>query len=110
MSRNRRKIAVVAGVATVLAGSAGVAAASSGGDGEPETAITGDALTRASEAALAATGGGRVTGTEVGDEDSYYEVEVTREDGSQVDVQLDSSFAVVDQMADVEGGGDTDQG
>jgi hypothetical protein len=36
-----------------------------------------------------------VTDTEVGDEESYYEVEVTRDDGSQVDVQLDRDFNVV---------------
>ena len=52
--------------------------------------------------ALAATGGGRVTGTEVGDEESYYEVEVTLDDGSQVDVQLDESFHVVGRAADHE--------
>ncbi len=33
-----------------------------------------------------------VTGTEVGDEESYYEVEVTKADGSQVDVQLNDNF------------------
>ena len=55
----------------------------------------GDALTRASESALAAAGGGRVTGTEVGDEESFYEVEVTLDDGRQVDVQRDEWFAVV---------------
>jgi hypothetical protein len=45
----------------------------------------------------------------VGDEESYYEVEVTRDDGSQVDVQLDENFAVVGSSPDVEGsdeGGD----
>ena len=51
---------------------------------------------------LAHTGEGRVTGTEVGDEDSYYEVEVTLDDGSQVDVQLDESFTVVSDKVDVE--------
>ena len=45
--------------------------------------------------ALDHTGGGTVTETEVGDEDSYYELEVTRADGSQVDVQLDENFNVV---------------
>ena len=40
--------------------------------------------------------------TEVGDEDSYYEVEVTLPDGSQVDVQLDEDFAVVSADADSE--------
>ena len=65
--------------------------------------ITGDALDQATAAALAATGGGRVTGTEVADEDSYYEVEVTLDDGSSVDVQLDRNFNLVSSMADHEG-------
>ena len=64
--------------------------------------ITGDALARASETALAHAGGGTVTGTEVGDEESYYEVEVTLDDGTQIDVQLDESFAVVSDMVDQE--------
>ena len=51
-------------------------------------------------AALEHIGGGRVTGTEVGDEESYYEVEVTTDDGSQVDVQLDESFNVVGSEKD----------
>ena len=33
-----------------------------------------------------------MTGTEVGDEESYYEIEVTLDDGRQVDVQLDESL------------------
>jgi hypothetical protein len=69
-------------------------------------AITGTALQRASAAALAETGGGRVTGTEVGDEESYYEVEVTLEDGRQVDVQLDEDFSVVGSSSDVEDSGE----
>ena len=80
----------------------GAAAGSDDAAEGPDTAISGDALQRASEAALAETGGGRVTGTEVGDEESYYEVEVTRDDGSQVDVQLDENFAVVGSSDDVE--------
>ncbi len=41
-----------------------------------------------------------VTDTEVGDEESWYEVEVTLDDGSQVDVQLDRSFNVVGSETD----------
>ena len=41
------------------------------------------------------TGGGEVTETEVGDEESYYEVEVTLDSGDQVDVQLDEDFQIV---------------
>lgn len=71
-------------------------------DDETDQPITGAALTKASEAALDHLGEGRVTDTEVGDEDSYYEVEVTLEDGRQIDVQLDEDFNVVDSMADTE--------
>jgi hypothetical protein len=90
---------VRAGAAAVVLGGAGAAAAASD---DSDTPITGDALRQATDAALA--GGGRVTGTEVGDEDSYYQVEVTRDDASQVDVQLDDNFAVVKTMSDSESG------
>ncbi len=56
---------------------------------------SGNELDSASTAALDHVGEGRVTETEVGDEESYYEVEVTKDDGSQVDVQLDRGFNVV---------------
>jgi hypothetical protein len=77
------------------------------GDGN-EPPITGDALQRASEAALAHTGGGQVTETEVGDEESYYEVEVTLDNGTQIDVQLDQQFNVVGSSGDSEEGDDDD--
>jgi uncharacterized membrane protein YkoI len=83
-------------VAAVVAGIA--VGAGRGDDNEPP--ITGTALTRATDAALAHTGGGHVTETEAGDEDSHYEVEVTLPDGSQVDVQLDRSFQVVSSEGD----------
>ena len=86
----------VGGVA--IAGAAGV-----GDDNGSDKAITGSALDQASAAALKATGGGKVTQTEVNDEESYYEVEVTRADGSQVDVQLDRGFHLVGQKVDREG-------
>jgi uncharacterized membrane protein YkoI len=103
----KRSTKIIAGTAfaAAVAGGAGVAAASGGSDDGaegPDSAISGDALQRASDAALAETGGGTVTGTEVGDEESYYEVEVTLGNGHQVDVQLDESFAVVGSSADVE--------
>ena len=79
--------------AVALIGATGLAASGSGDDSEEP--ITGEALERASAAALAHTGGGRVTDTEQGDEDSFYEVEVSLDNGSQVDVQLDKDFNVV---------------
>jgi hypothetical protein len=77
------------------------AAGTEGSEGnETDTAITGSALAEASAAALAFTGEGKVTGTEVGDEESYYEVEVTLDDGTQVDVQLDEAFGLVSSKTD----------
>ncbi len=92
---------------TIVGVSAGVALAAGGFD-DAEKPITGAALTHASAAALASTGGGRVTETEVGDEDGYYEVEVTLADGSQVDVHLDKSFTVISTHADADMAGDQD--
>ncbi len=61
----------------------------------PDQPITGPDLERASAAALAYVGEGRVTETEIEDEESYYEVEVTLDNGRQIDVQLDEAFNVV---------------
>ena len=105
--RTKRILAAASGLALVTAGGVGVATATGGDDSEQP--ITGPALDRASAAAIQPVGGGRVTGTEVGDEESYYEVEVTRADGSQVDVQLDRQFNVVGGKADSDSGrGDSD--
>jgi uncharacterized membrane protein YkoI len=104
-----KKRTLIAALAVVALGAGGTAIAGATGGGDDgdghDKAITGSALDRASAAALKATGGGKVTETEVGDEESYYEVEVTRADGSQVDVQLDRGFDVVGQKADHEDGG-----
>jgi uncharacterized membrane protein YkoI len=105
MTGNRKRfvIALVA-VAALAGGGAAIATAGGGGDDDAsDRAISGKALDRASAAALAHTGGGTVTGTEVGDEESLYEVEVTRSDGSQVDVQLDRDFNVVGAESDGQG-------
>jgi uncharacterized membrane protein YkoI len=104
VTKTIRNSIVAAGAATIL--SAGPAIAAAAGTDDTEPALTGDALGRASQTALEHTGGGRVTGTEVGDEESYYEVEVTLDDGRQVDVQLDESFSVVSSTPDVVGNED----
>jgi uncharacterized membrane protein YkoI len=98
--RKRTKI-TVAGLAALAVAAGGVGVAVAGGD-DTEAPITGSALDKASAAALEHAGGGHVSETEVGDEESYYEVEVTRDDGSQVDVQLDRGFDVVGGEADDE--------
>jgi uncharacterized membrane protein YkoI len=99
--KKRSKI-LIAGIAALAVAAGGVGVAVAGGGDDAEAPIRGDALDKASAAALEHTGDGRVTETEVGDEESYYEVEVTRDDGSQVDVQLDRSFDVVGGEADDE--------
>jgi uncharacterized membrane protein YkoI len=109
MKRSTRYLVGAAVVAVVAGGTGiGIAAASGSDDSTegPDTPITGDALERASQVALAETGGGRVTETEVGDEESYYQVEVTMPDGSQIDVQLDEDFTVVGSSADEEDPGE----
>lgn len=100
MNMTRVEISTAIAAASMAIGTGIAAAQPDDGEGSP---ITGDALTKASQAALAFTGGGAVTGTEVGDEESLYEVEVTLADGRQVDVQLDDAFAVVGSKTDPAG-------
>ena len=64
-------------------------------DAATEQPITGPSLEKASQAALAHVGGGKVTETETGDEEGFYEVEITRADGGQVDVHLNRNFDVL---------------
>ena len=107
----RRNQVVVAGVAALALGGIGtgaVAASGVGDDDASETAITGAAKDKAEQAALHEVGEGRVTGTEVDDEQGKYEVEVTKDDGTQVDVHLDASFAVISTEGD--GAGDDESG
>lgn len=103
----KRKNKLLMAGAVLAVGAAVPAIAQAGGDSD--TPIPSSDIDRASDAAIAYLGGGRVTETEIGDEESYYEVEVTRDDGTQVDVQLDETFNVVgteDDGADDESAGD----
>ncbi len=95
--QHRSKLIAAAAVAVIAAGGTAAIATQQFEDDQP---ITGEALQRASDAALEHLGEGEVTDTEVGDEESLYEVEVTLEDGSEVDVQLDEDFAVVGEEAE----------
>jgi uncharacterized membrane protein YkoI len=107
--QRRTKFLVAGSAAAAAALAAGTGLAIAGGEDEnegPDTPITGADLDRATAAALEHTGGGEVTDTEVGDEESLYEVEVTLDDGTQVDVQLDEQFQVVGEESD--GGPDDD--
>jgi len=94
------KLALAAGAVALAVAGIGTAAGGASSGEDQEAPITGTALEQASKIALAHTGEGRVTDTEVGDEESYYEVEVTLDDGSEVDVQLDRGLQVVGAEAD----------
>jgi hypothetical protein len=109
MQNRTRAVIVATAVVGVAAVGGGVALATAGGDDdETQTPISGDELDKASAAALEHTGEGRVTETEKGDEESLYEVEVTLDDGSQVDVQLDEDFQVVGDERDSDSAEDED--
>lgn len=106
----RTKNLVIAG-AVVVAGLAagGTAVATSGGDDGPAshryTPAQAQAQAEAAKAAaLEATDGGTVNSVETDDENgATYEVEVTKTDGSTVDVRLDEQYDVVVIEGDVEG-------
>jgi uncharacterized membrane protein YkoI len=105
---NIRTLVIAAAVAMLVAlGGAGIAYAT-GGDSEEQ--LTGPEAQKAKRAAIAAVGGGTVT--EVERDDGYgagvFEVEVKREDGSQLEVHLDRDLNVVGQEADEDGPSDKD--
>ena len=103
----KKKIAI--GAASILAAGAGAAGiAVAGGGDDNEAPIKGSALDKASAAALEETGGGTVSETETGDEESYYEVEVTLDSGDQVDVQVNRDFDVVGSETDAAGEDEAD--
>ena len=98
-----------AGVALGLAGSAAigsVAVAGDGDDGSVSHRYTREQAEAATTAALDATGGGTANSVQTDDENgATYEVEVTKPDGTTVDVRLDENFAVVVIEGDAERSG-----
>ncbi len=98
---NVKTLLVAAAATVLLLVGAGVAyAAGSGGD--PSGQATGTNLDKAKSVALDHVNG-HVTGSEVGDEEGAYQIEVTKADGSQVDVNLDKNFNVINAQSDNEG-------
>jgi len=63
-------------------------------NGITETLLTGDAATKAKAAALAAVPGGTIERVENDAEGAAYEAHMTKSDGTQVTVKMDSSFKV----------------
>ncbi|MDQ4054266.1 MAG: PepSY domain-containing protein [Actinomycetota bacterium] len=92
MTRNLRskRIVIPTIAATAVLGIGGTVWATSASAGPSDAEMD-----RARAAALEAVGGGEVTDTEKGDEEGAYEIEVTKDDGTEVDVHLDESFEVI---------------
>ena len=108
MFSGKKKLWAIIGAVVVvvaIAGGAGAVVAMGGDDDKP---ITGPAYDKAVEAALAHTGGGAVTETEMGDDGAAFSVEVRLDDGSQVEVNLDKDFNVIASEPDDDGAGDQD--
>lgn len=103
----KRTLIAAAGTGVVLVATAGgVAAASDGDDGALSHQYTQKQADAATQAALEATGGGKANSVETDTENgATYEVEVTRTDGSTVDVRLDEGYKVVVIEGDRESGG-----
>jgi uncharacterized membrane protein YkoI len=106
---NVKTLVIAAAVAMLVAlGAAGIAYAN-GGDSEEQ--LTGPDAEKAKSAAIAAVGGGTVSEVERDDGNGTgaFEVEVTRDDGSQLEVHLDSDYNVVGRQADEDGPNDKDE-
>ncbi len=104
----RKQTMIAGGGAVALAAAAltvgGIAAATGGDDGPASHQYTAEQAEQARQAALDATGGGTANSVETDDENgATYEVEVTKPDGSVVDVRLDDRFQVVVIEGDGEG-------
>jgi hypothetical protein len=100
MNRRNRWIALAVALVAIGAG-AGIVIANGGTD--TDTPLTGTDLDRATGAALAHTGGGRVIESEIGDGGAAYGIEIRLDDDSVVEVNLDSSFTVIGSEADDDG-------
>jgi hypothetical protein len=95
---NRRMLMIVTGlvVVVVLALGAAAIARATGAFDDGEGNLRGPQADQAKAAALRIAGGGKVNAVERDSEKgATYEVEVTRKDGSTVDVRLDASYKLV---------------
>jgi uncharacterized membrane protein YkoI len=102
--RKRVVIAAVGAGAALAVTAGGVAVGTSGDDGAASHQFTKEQADAATKAALSATGGGTANSVETDSENgATYEVEVTKPDGTTVDVRLDGGYRVVV----IEGDGDT---
>ena len=100
----KRTAAAAAGLGLAVTAIGGVAVAQGGDEVEPGSEdYTQHQADAATEAALEATGGGTANSVEKDNENgATWEVEVTRTDGTTVDVRLDEQYDVVVIEGDTE--------
>ena len=98
MELKNRYLVLGGATLALAAGGVGVAAATGGigGGDEGDQSVTGPAADQAKAAALKITHGGTANAVERdGENGATWEVEVTKTDGSTVDVRLDDSYGPV---------------
>jgi len=105
--KHRMIVSAVAGVLAASALAGGVAVAS---NSDQEGTVTGPAADRATAAALAETGGTANAVERDSENGATWEVEVTTDDGSTVDVRLDADFKLVVVEPDSEPANDSNDG
>ncbi len=105
----RKRVAIALAALGATGALAGGAIAFAGSDSEG--GASGPEAARATKAALEATGGGTANAVERDSEDgATWEVEVTKPDGTVVDVRLDEHFKVMQVEGDSESADTGDTG
>jgi hypothetical protein len=110
MNKRVLKISVGIVAALVLALGGAAIARATGAFDDGDAGISGPAAEQAKAAALRITGGGTANAVE-GDSEAgaTYEVEVTKKDGTTVDVRLDEAFGLVTIDGDSEANDSSDE-
>ena len=110
MKKRILKISVGVVSALLLALGGAAIARATGAFDDGDAGINGPAANRAKAAALRITGGGTANAVERDSKaGATYEVEVTRKDGTTVDVRLDESFGLVTIDGDSEANDSSDE-
>lgn len=99
-----KKAKVIVGALAAVAVIGVAASVGFAGGSDDERSLRGSNYDRATAAALQHVGEGTVIEAEPGDGDAAYEVGIRLDDGSEVEVNLDSDFNVIDSAGDDDGG------
>ena len=95
MNRLKTFVAALAALAALAAGGAALAGAVGGGGDDGDNTASGPGAAKATQAALAITGGHANSVERDGENGATWEVEVTKPNGKTVDVRLDQNYKLV---------------